>query len=205
MNLLYSLKIIQDCFPTQPDHPAIIMGKKKLTLQLNISNSIHFDLERTHMNQQALQCIQKERNNVIGMFRTFEKELHPEQQWFLRMYKENNLSQSVNIKQLPFAQTQEFTFNENLLNQLIPQVEQIDQQIQNVKQAKYYHVPSEQEIKKNAEQFQAMTLTKVLLSYPKNSNSLPPNSRGSQMQPNGGNTFQSCQNIANTNANKRTN
>ncbi|CAD8209817.1 unnamed protein product [Paramecium octaurelia] len=195
MNLLFSFKQIKEYFADEPNHKAITLSYKKLIIQLNISNSIHFDLERTYQNEFAF--IQDAKGKVKTMLEKLDYVIGKEHQNLIQNYRVNSLSQSVKINQLPLQQTQDFTFNENLLNQLIPQVEQIDQQIQSVKQAKYYNVPNENDIRQRADYFQALTLDRLQKSYPKNTKHFQHDSRGPQtMQQNGGNQFQNYQDIA---------
>ncbi|CAD8198208.1 unnamed protein product [Paramecium pentaurelia] len=200
INLLYSMKAIQQYFANEPNHPAITLSINKVILQLNISNSIHYDLDKEHKGIQAQHCIIEERYKVQNMLKSFYNEFGQGQQQLINNYIQNSLQQKVSIKQLALQQTQDFVFNQNLLNQLIPQVEVIEQQIQHIKQAKYYRIPDQQEIKNKAIDFQNQTKYKLQNIYPKTTQFNPTDVRVTQnMQQNGGSLIQNYNNIGDPN------
>ncbi|CAD8124543.1 unnamed protein product [Paramecium sonneborni] len=174
VNLLYSMMAIKNYFVKQTDHPMIPIGRNKVILQLNLSNSIHYDLQRTYQSEKAKEFIYEERGKVKRMIGGLNQELGIELQQFINDYQKNSLNKEVGVFQIPSNMQQQRSqgqnFNQNnldkFLDQFLNQLEVIDKQVSKIQTTKYYMVPNIDEIRKKALGFYILTLTQLQKNFP---------------------------------------
>ncbi|CAD8109095.1 unnamed protein product [Paramecium primaurelia] len=178
INLLYSYQAVKNYFIDQPYHSAIILSRNKIILQLNISNSIHYDLQQTNKNTSGQDTLEKEKKNVKNILYNMKndlnmKDLDNECLGYLNIYTQNSLAEYVQIKQIPLEQSNiNYNFNQNVLDKVLPQISFLDEQIKQLRQRKQYHIPSESQIKQKAKEYQKITYNKLLINYPRNNYNL---------------------------------
>ncbi|CAD8124546.1 unnamed protein product [Paramecium sonneborni] len=167
INLLYSLEAVKNYFQNQPNHPLITLSRNKIILQLNISNTIHYDQYVSHKSSSNIKTLNDQKENVQKMIKNIKLDLDFECQNYLDSYQENSLKQIVTINQIQQQKSfQNYNFNQNILQSIIPQISIVDQRIQLLRQSKQSYIPSESEVKQKAKEYQQLTLNKLSINYP---------------------------------------
>ncbi|CAK57393.1 unnamed protein product (macronuclear) [Paramecium tetraurelia] len=73
INLLYSLRIVNEHFKGQKKPPMVIICRNKVILQINLSNSIHYDLGSQ---KDTGEMLAKEKNNAMNILNQLEPDLN---------------------------------------------------------------------------------------------------------------------------------
>ncbi|CAK64860.1 unnamed protein product (macronuclear) [Paramecium tetraurelia] len=174
INLLYSYQVVKRHFKSQPRHPAIILSKNKIMLQLSISNSIHSDLYQTNKSYQDQNILKKEKENVKSMIKKMRNDiqnndLDKESEAYLELYIKYSMGDHIEFKQFELQKmNQDYNFNQGVLDKIFPQISYVDEQIKSLRQRKYYNIPSVQQIKIKAQEYERLTENKLLINYPLN-------------------------------------
>ncbi|CAD8145164.1 unnamed protein product [Paramecium octaurelia] len=175
INLIYSYQAVKKHFKNHPGHPAIILSKNKIKLQLNISNSIHSDLYQTNKNSQDQTILKVQKQNVKSIIKKMGNDiqmndLDKESQAYLEQYIKYSLGDYVELKQFELEKTNwDYNFNQGVLDKVLPQISYVDEQIRSLRQRKCYNIPTAQQIKLKAKEYERLTESKLLINYPQNS------------------------------------
>ncbi|CAK73912.1 unnamed protein product (macronuclear) [Paramecium tetraurelia] len=159
LNLLYSFQAVKEFFKKNPEHILIKISENKLLTQMNLSNSIHYDLQMTSKHPKQIECLQKNKKALKSQIREvcpqeFEKEI--------KFYEEYCLNEKVSIKRLELKATQlKANFNEGVLQQILPQIQTVENKVNYIRKNKKYQIPSIQDMKKIAEQYKDQTNQKL--------------------------------------------
>ncbi|CAD8185231.1 unnamed protein product [Paramecium octaurelia] len=154
INLLYSLKVVNEHFKGQKNLPMVKICRNKVVLQMNLSNSIHYDLGSQ---KDTAEILAKEKNQAMNILNQLEPELN-EFQDYIKWYKENCLSQNIHLEQQKLEDTNmAANFNQNVLSQIIPAINSMDQKVQNVQDQEKFIAPELNQIKEKAKKYQDFT------------------------------------------------
>ncbi|CAD8101198.1 unnamed protein product [Paramecium primaurelia] len=163
VNLLYSLKEVNDFFKEQKNHAMVKLCRNKVILQMNLSNCIHYDLTQQNGSSGILL---DEKKNAASLLKQLEPELE-EFQLYIQWYQTNCLNKNVNLKQQHLEDIQIVAnFNQNVLSQIIPAINSIDEQVKNLQGQKQFITPSINQIREKAIKFKDHTKESLGKNFP---------------------------------------
>ncbi|CAD8166661.1 unnamed protein product [Paramecium octaurelia] len=166
INLIYSLQAVSEHFNHDPNNEMVILSRNKVITQLNISNSIHYDLQQNYRDPKYRELIQREKLKVQQAISQFPNDL--KQSTYLRSYQQNSLSDQIrhNYQQLDKIRTPA-TFNQNVVSQIFSSMQLIDKNVSQIKSLNQYTVPTEQDVLAKARQYYSMTQNKLYANFQK--------------------------------------
>ncbi|CAD8162527.1 unnamed protein product [Paramecium pentaurelia] len=166
INLIYSLQTVNDYFKDDPNNEMVILCRNKVISQLNLSNTIHQDIQETYKDSKYQQFITKEKQKVKEMV----SHLPPNVQdsIYLEMYKQNSLSEKI-ISSYQRLEKMDITpnFDNQVVSQIFSSMQLIDQKVNQIQSQNHYTVPSYNDVIEKAKQYQNLTLQKLEVSIPK--------------------------------------
>ncbi|CAK93559.1 unnamed protein product (macronuclear) [Paramecium tetraurelia] len=168
INLLYSSKAVNEHFENDPQHPMRIIARNKITLQLNLSNSIQFDQSFQYKSDSKLnQVLQMEKQNAKQLLEQLSPEFKQEFANYLEIYKKSSLDQNIEMRSLNLEQTNlETKFDSNVLQSIINSIQQVDKTTQQFREQKAYNIPNIQDILTNANNYYEKTKQQLDNNYP---------------------------------------
>ncbi|CAD8094044.1 unnamed protein product [Paramecium sonneborni] len=166
INLIYSLITVQNYFENDPNNQVVALSRNKIVAQLNLSNTLHQDLQSKYISKQHQQFIKQERKKVLDFISHLPSEIRNSQ--YLQTYKINSLSDNVKSA---FQQLEHISitpnFNQNVVAQTVQSMQLIDQRINQITSSNHYNVPSFNDVQLKANQYQNITQKKLEASFPK--------------------------------------
>ncbi|CAD8190564.1 unnamed protein product [Paramecium octaurelia] len=168
INLLYSSKAVNEHFENDPQHPMRIIARNKITLQLNLSNSIQFDQSFQYKSDPKLnQVLQIEKQNAKKLLEQLPPEFKLEFENYLEIYQSSSLDQNIEMRSLNMEQTNiETKFDSNVLQSIINSIQQVDKTTQQFREQKVYKIPNIQDIITNANNYYQKTKYSLVKNYP---------------------------------------
>ncbi|CAD8163628.1 unnamed protein product [Paramecium pentaurelia] len=163
LNLLYQFIIVKEQFKTDPKNILVSICENKLITQMNLSNSIHYDLSKNQKNSDLISFLKKNKNDIKQNIRSVcptkcDKEIDK----YIQYYENFCLSENVQINNMELKPTQlKVNFNEEVLQKIFPQIQAMDNRINQIRQTQNYNIPSYDQIKSKAQQYQQETLSKL--------------------------------------------
>ncbi|CAD8195812.1 unnamed protein product [Paramecium pentaurelia] len=163
VNLLYSLKEVNHFFKEQKNHAMVKLCRNKVILQMNLSNCIHYDLLQQNGSSSILL---NEKKNAVSLLKQLEPELEEFKQ-YIQWYQTNCLNEDVNLKQQHLEDIQIVAnFNQNVLSQIIPAINSMDEQVKNLQGQKQFIAPNINQIREKAIKFKDHTRESLGKNFP---------------------------------------
>ncbi|CAK92234.1 unnamed protein product (macronuclear) [Paramecium tetraurelia] len=178
INLIYSREAVLEYFKNDPNHSMITQSNNKLILQLNLSNAIHIDQQQIYKEQpQLFEFLQKERNKA---YKILEKIIDNNDQLqndhqknddvipkYLKEYKQQYAKQEFKWESFPLQKTNQVAkFDEGVLQKMISSIQNVDNQIEQIRMNKSYRVPDQNEIQLKANDYYKMTQALLKENFP---------------------------------------
>ncbi|CAD8062979.1 unnamed protein product [Paramecium primaurelia] len=166
INLIYSLQTVNDYFKDDPNNEMVILCRNKVISQLNLSNTIHQDIQETYKNSNYQQFISKEKQKVKEMVSHLPPNV--KDSIYLQMYKQNSLSEKI-ISSYQRLEEMDITpnFDNQVVSQIFSSMQLIDQKVNQIQSQNHYTVPSYKDVIEKAKQYQNLTQQKLEVSIPK--------------------------------------
>ncbi|CAD8129470.1 unnamed protein product [Paramecium sonneborni] len=168
INLIYSLKAVNQHFINDPQHPMKILARNKIVLQSNLSNCIQYDQSSQYQSDPQLnQVLQQERQFAKQLLEQLSPELKEEFQSYLKIYKNNSLNQNIQVHQQKLEQTNlDSKFNQKVLQSIIDKIFLVDETTGQFSGQKTYNSPTIQDIIQKAENYSEKTRQQLEIHFP---------------------------------------
>ncbi|CAD8182501.1 unnamed protein product [Paramecium octaurelia] len=185
INLMYARKAVLEYFKNNPTHEMITQSNNKLILQLNLSNTIHFDQQQQYKEQpQLLKFLKEERSKAYkilekmidnnGLFLNRNQSNDDVVPKYFKEYKQRYAKQEFKMNdQIPLQQTNQVTtFDEGVLSNIISSIQNTDNQIDQIRRNKSYKVPDPNEILQKANDYYKKAQGQLKNNFPNDQMSL---------------------------------
>ncbi|CAD8116586.1 unnamed protein product [Paramecium primaurelia] len=163
LNLLYQFIIVKEQFKTDPQNILVSICENKLITQMNLSNSIHYDLSKNQKNSDLISFLKKNKNDIKKNIRSVcptkcDKEIDK----YIQYYENICLSENVQIYNMELIPTQlKVNFNEEVLQKIFPQIQAKYNNSTKEDKPKITNLPRLYQIKSNSYQYQQDTFLKT--------------------------------------------
>ncbi|CAD8090408.1 unnamed protein product [Paramecium primaurelia] len=168
INLIYSLKAVNEHFQNDPQHPMKIIARNKIVLQSNLSNSIQYDQQYQYKSDSKLyQVLQQEKLNAKQLLEQLSPELKEEFQSYIDAYKTYSLNQNIQMCSQNLEQTNlQSKFDQKVLQSVINSISSVDQTTQQFKEQKIYNRPKMQDVILKAQNYYEKTKQQLDINFP---------------------------------------
>ncbi|CAD8084377.1 unnamed protein product [Paramecium sonneborni] len=168
INLISSLKAVNEHFINDPQHPMKIIARNKIVLQLNLSNCIQYDQQYQYQSDSKLnQILQQEKQNAQQLLEQLSPELKEEFKNYFDIYKTNSLNQNIQICSQNLEQTNlDAKFNQDVLQSIISSIQSVDQTTKEFREQKIYNKPNIQDVFEKSQNYYEKTKQQLNINFP---------------------------------------
>ncbi|CAK69829.1 unnamed protein product (macronuclear) [Paramecium tetraurelia] len=143
----------------------VILSRNKVIIQLNISNSIHYDLQQRYKDPKYKKLIQNEKQKVKEQIYKFPNDI--KYSTYLNHYQHNSLCDQIQHNPLQIDQIRTPTnFNQHVVSQIFSSMQSMDKKVTQLKSSNQYSVPKQEEVLAKARQYYSQTQNKLYANYP---------------------------------------
>ncbi|CAK87546.1 unnamed protein product (macronuclear) [Paramecium tetraurelia] len=162
INLIYSLQTVNEFFKDDPDNEMVVLCRNKVINQLNLSNTIHLDIQETYKDQDYAYFIKQEKQKVKELVSHLPPNI--QNSIYLQMYSQRSLSENIQSTHQELEKM-DSSFISNVVSQIFSSMHIVDQKVSQIQSQKYYKIPSPYDVLDKAQQYQSLTQIKLEASY----------------------------------------
>ncbi|CAD8121334.1 unnamed protein product [Paramecium sonneborni] len=163
LNLIYSLKIVQEYFQNDPNNKMVTLSRNKVIAQLNLSNTIHHDISQTYKDQNYKIFIKNQKEKVKELLKKLPEDIQNQQ--YLQMYQQNSLSENVKCDYTPLEKLDiNLNFNEHSVAKVLQSIQIVDEKINQITTQNHYQIEND-DFQDKAKKYQIFTLQKLEANF----------------------------------------